>query len=321
MDRMGPIAARAVLAPSLLAALLAGAGCGGTAHTAVGGGWSVDAALQQGAWPHLYFEPRDSKRQTLVDRQITAYRLYANRCLIYEAPRENGRFLFVAWSGLTPIAFRTSEEPSRWRLDADGPRRFEPKLDPAGDHLLEVEWINFGDPCYVAQLQPKLADGWQDRPPQDVGRIKSELTRLAVDGHDTVGNSTLSDAAYRGKPILVDELVRAGADVNSANQAGVSVLMVGVVSGNLDVARLLIEAGARVNAKDGSGQTALMYAAKYRKFEMAKLLVASGAKTTVRDDAGRSALVWLGEPPQHPSDDDRRLRTLLAAASGGDESQ
>ena len=79
----------------------------------------------------------------------------------------NGRFLFVAWSGFRPVAFRTSEEPSRWRLDSDGPRRFEPVVDPDGRHFLDVDWINFGDPCYVAQLQPKLADGRQEPPPLD----------------------------------------------------------------------------------------------------------------------------------------------------------
>jgi uncharacterized protein len=312
MGRMDSVDRRRALAAALVGGMLAGAGCRGAAQTAVGGGWYVDAQPQQGAWPHLYFEGKNNKR-TPVDHQITAFRLYVDRCLIYEAPRENGRFLFVAWSGFTPIAFRTSEEPSRWRLDADGPRRFEPALDPDGRRLLDVEWINFGDACYVAQLQPKLADGWQDRPPGDVGRLKSERTRVEVDGHDSVGNTTLSDAAYRGKPILVDELVRAGADVNAANEYGVSVLMAGVAHGNLEVVRTLIDAGARVNAQDGGGQTALMYAAKYRKLEIAKLLVASGAKTTVRDDAGRSALVWLGEPPQHPSDDDRQLRALLQA--------
>jgi Ankyrin repeats (3 copies) len=303
-------------AAALAAMLLACAGCGRRAQTAVGGGWSVDAEPQQGAWPHLYFEPRDSDRRMLVDHQITAYRVYFDRCLIYEAPRENGRFLFAMWGGLTPIAFRTSEEPSRWRLDADGPRRFEPVLVPDGRRLLDVEWINFGDPCYVAQLQPKLATGWQDRPPLDVGRVKSERTRLEVDGHDSVGNSTLSDAAYRGKPMLVDELLRAGADVNAANQAGISVLMAGVADGSVEVVRRLIEAGARVNTQDAGGQTALMYAAKYRRLAIARLLVASGAKTSLRDDEGRTAMVWLGEPPQHAPEEYQQLRALLSSSTG-----
>jgi hypothetical protein len=292
--------------------MLAGASCADAPRTAVGAGWSVDAEPQQSAWPHLYFEPRDSHERMLVDRQITAYRLYGNLCLIYEAPRENGRFLFVMWRGLTPIAFRTSEEPSRWRLDGDGPRRFEPAVDPDGRRLLDIDWINFGDACYLAQLQPPFQKGWEKRTALDAERVKSARTRLEVDGQNSVGNSTLSDAAYQGKPMLVDELIRAGADVNSANQAGVSVLMAGVAEGDVEVIRKLIDAGARVNAQDGTGQTALMYAAKYRKLEIARLLVANGAKTTVRDDAGRTALVWLHEPSS-ASEDDRQLRTLLEA--------
>ncbi|HEY7169477.1 MAG TPA: ankyrin repeat domain-containing protein [Vicinamibacterales bacterium] len=304
---------RGELVAAVAAVALACASCGGPAQTAVGGGWYVDAAPQQGAWPHLSFEPRDSSTRTLVDRQITAYRLYANRCLIYEAPRETGRFLFVMWAGLAPIAFRTSEEPSRWRLDADGPRHFEPSRADDGRRLLDVEWINFGDACYVAQLQPKFKKDWQNQPPLDASRVKSEQTSLEVDGSDSVGNSTLSDAAYHGKPILVDELLRAGADANSANRSGVSVLMAGVAYGDLEVVRKLIEGGARVNAQDGSGQTALMYAAKYRRLEIARLLIANGAKTSVRDDIGRTALVWLGDPPSYAPETYHQLRTLLEA--------
>src|SRR5439155_1755091 len=79
---------------------------------------------------HLYRE--SGSPRVVVDRQVEAYRLYARKCLIYEAPRPQGRFLFVVWGGLTPVAFRTSVGPSRWRLDTDGPRRFETLLDPDG---------------------------------------------------------------------------------------------------------------------------------------------------------------------------------------------
>src|SRR5205807_10628706 len=100
----------------------------------------------------------------------------------------------------------------------------------------------------------------------------------------------------------------AGADVDSANNSGVSALMGSVAGGNVDVVRRLINAGARVNAQDARGATALMYAARYRKLEIAKLLVESGAKTTTRDDSGRTAAVWL---PESGSDEVRQLRALL----------
>ena len=168
---------RAILAAAVL---VASAGCGGPRLTAIGDGWFVDSAEAGRPAPHLYHEA--GGRRVLVDRQIEAYRLYVNRCLIYEAPRADGRYLFVAWAGLTPVAFRESIGPSRWRLDADGPRRFETPMDPDGRRLLAIEWINFGDPCYTAQMQPRFADHWVSTPTRVVSdRIKIEESTIDVD--------------------------------------------------------------------------------------------------------------------------------------------
>jgi Ankyrin repeats (3 copies) len=301
---------RDVVVSSHLAATLAVAGCGGSQVTAIGGGWYVDQAAAGKPPARLYYE-HEGKR-LVVDRLIEAYRLYAQRCLIYEAPRANGRFLFVTWGRLTPIAFRSSVGTNRWRLDTDGPRRFDTPIDPDGRRLLSIEWINFGNACYVAQLQPPLHDRWQDAGPFDADHVKSEESVVDVDGEDSVGNSTLSDAAREGQVVLVDELLRAGADVNSANHSGVSVLMSAVGGRHEDVVRRLIKGGARVDAQDGRGMTALMYAARYRNLDMAKLLLQSGAKPTIRDDMGRTAAVFV---PESGTNTDP-LRTLLEGAVG-----
>jgi hypothetical protein len=295
---------RLALAATVLLTCVA---CGGPRLTAIGAGWFVDAAEPGRPAPHLYRD-KDGKR-VIVDRQVEAYRLYANRCLIYEAPRSDGRFLFVVWGPLTPVAFRESVGPSRWRLDADGPRRFDVPVDPDGRRLLAAQWINFGDPCYTAQLQPRFTDHWATTPTRVVSdRIKIEESTIDVNGEDSVGNSTLSNAASNGEVALVDELLRAGADPNSANQAGVSALMTAVGFRKPEVVRRLIAAGARVDTRDVGGETALMYAAKYRNLEMTKLLLAAGAKTTIRDDMGRTAAVWV---PDGAADDLREMRALL----------
>ena len=231
---------------------------------------------------------------------------------MYEAPRPTGRFLFVAWGGLTPVAFRPSVAPNRWRLDLDGPRRFDTPIDPDGRRLLAIDWINFGSPCYIAQMQPPLHERWAQSAPFDPDHVKSEESVVDVDGADSVGNSTLADAAHEGKVVLVDELLRAGADVNSANISGVSVLMSAVASRHTDVVRRLINAGARVNAQDIGGGTALMYAARYRNLEIAKALIEAGAKATIRDDSGRTAAVWVPES----GTDVPQLRALLEGAAG-----
>ena len=52
------------------------------------------------------------------------------------------------------------------------------------------------------------------------GRVKVVESTLEVNGADSVGNSTLSEAVRLKQTVLVDELLRAGADVNSANRYG-----------------------------------------------------------------------------------------------------
>jgi Ankyrin repeats (3 copies) len=298
------ILARLSLATTVL---VASAACASPRLIAVGDGWFVDSVDPGRPSPHLYRET--GGKRVVVDRQIEAYRLYANRCLIYEAPHADGRYLFVVWGGLTPVAFRESIGPSRWRLDGDGPRRFETPIDPDGRRHLTSEWINFGDPCYTAQLQPRFTGNWASTPTRVVSdRIKIEESTIDVDGEDSVGNSTLSNAAAKGEVVLVDELLRAGADPNSANHAGVSVLMTAVAFRHPEVARRLISAGARVDTQDVSGETALMYAAKYRNLEMMKMLIGAGAKTTIRDDLGRTAAVWV---PDGDKDDLREMRAVL----------
>lgn len=305
---MGTVA-RTFLSLVALTALLAAPGCRRPRLTAIGDGWFVDETPPGKPAPRLYREVDGTR--VVVDGQIEAYRLYARRCLIYEAPRPEGRFLFVAWGGLTPVAFSASNAPHRWRLDADGPRRFETLVDPDRT-LLAVEWINFGDPCYLAQTQPRLKDDWTRTATHLLDRTKIKESILDVHGEDSVGNSVLSDAASEGQVVLVDELLRAGADPNAANVAGVSVLM---VASSPDVVRRVIEGGARVDAQDERGLTALMYAARYRDLEKARLLVEAGASRTIRDDSGRTAAAWV---PDSDGETQRQLRTLLtgAAANG-----
>ena len=307
--------ARVVLAAAMA---LTASSCASPRLTAIGDGWFVDAVEPGRPSPHLYREANGTR--VLVDRQVEAYRLYANRCLIYEAPRADGRFLFVVWGPLTPVAFRESIGLSRWRLDADGPRRFETPVDPDGRRLLATQWINFGDPCYTAQLQPRFTDRRASTPTRVVSdRIKIEESTIDVNGEDSVGNSTLSDATRKGEVALVDELLRAGADPNSANQAGVSVLMTAIAFRKPDVVRRLIAAGARVDAQAGDGETALMCAAKYRNVELMKLLLARGADPKAATDHHDNALTasagigWVDGVvyERSPKDNIEAVRMLL----------
>jgi len=292
------------------ATVLASIACHQPRRTEIGDGWFVDEGLPEKPAAHLYRE-KDGTR-VVVDRQIDAYRLYARFCLVYETFRSNGRVVFAVAGGMTPIGIATSDEFNRWRIDTDGLRRFDTRTDTDGGRLLNIEWIDYSDFCYVAQTQPAFQEHWAQNARFDYERVHIQESVIGVNAKNSVGASTLDAAARKGQLVIVDELLRAGADVNSANDAGTTALMVAIVYNHLDVARRLIQGGARINAQDDRGATALMLTARYRRLEIAQLLLDAGADGRIHDDSGKTAAAWA---PDGGHDTEQRLRTLLAAAA------
>jgi ankyrin repeat protein len=82
-------------------------------------------------------------------------------------------------------------------------------------------------------------------------------------------------AIRNGDHAQVQKLLRAGADVNTADSEGTTALMHAVVEADVRMMKLLIDNHANVNAKNALDSTALMYAAT--NFAKAKLLVDAGA--------------------------------------------
>ncbi|PIF04835.1 MAG: hypothetical protein CSA86_00445 [Arcobacter sp.] len=78
----------------------------------------------------------------------------------------------------------------------------------------------------------------------------------------------------------IEELLRTGADVNTANENNFTLLMNFVKKGDIKTVKILLEYGAKINQKDLFNMTALDYAIENKNLEIAKLLVSSGADIT-----------------------------------------
>ena len=92
------------------------------------------------------------------------------------------------------------------------------------------------------------------------------------------GVKPLSLAAVNGNGAIVETLLAAGADPNTANAEGETVLMSASRSGSLAAVKALLARGANVNAKEKWLQeTALMWAAAENHADVVEALLAAGA--------------------------------------------
>src|SRR5439155_18747503 len=71
----------------------------------------------------------------------------------------------------------------------------------------------------------------------------------------------LIQAAESGDGTTMEAQLAAGADVNSATESGMTILMSADANGHLGIVSLLLERGANVNVKRNDGLTALALAA------------------------------------------------------------
>jgi ankyrin repeat protein len=107
-----------------------------------------------------------------------------------------------------------------------------------------------------------------------------------VSAANRAGVRPLQLAAMNGNPILLDRLMKAGADPNAPlTQFGDTALMMAARTGKTDALAVLLEGGARVNDKEKwGGTTALMWAASERHPAAVKLLLDRGADVKARSN-------------------------------------
>lgn len=142
-----------------------------------------------------------------------------------------------------------------------------------------------------AQLPAAAAEG-------QLPRIEELLDAGAfIDTPDDEGKTALMHAAARGHYGIVIMLVNRGADVNLHSKAGGTALSFAAWNGNLFILSRLLRHGADVNAKNSEGWTALMYASINGHVQCVRRLLDEGADVNARDNGSRTALsaaVWNG---------------------------
>jgi uncharacterized protein len=106
------------------------------------------------------------------------------------------------------------------------------------------------------------------------------------------GSTPLHWAAYRDDLAKVDQLVRAGANVNAANDIGATALWAASLNGSAPIVKRLLDAGANPDAALLSGETPLMAAARAGKTAAVEALLAKGANPNMRGARAQTALMW-----------------------------
>ena len=134
-------------------------------------------------------------------------------------------------------------------------------------------------------------------------------------------------AAREGYSVVMEPLLKAGADPNAKTANGTTVLMLAAQSGSTDAVTHLLDAGADLNVKEPvRGLTAVMFAAASDRAPIVELLAKRGADVKTAssvidlNNAGRNSAVFagilFGNPAPPPA---AAGRGATPAAGGGRE--
>ncbi|MGB7542218.1 MAG: ankyrin repeat domain-containing protein [Burkholderiales bacterium] len=133
----------------------------------------------------------------------------------------------------------------------------------------------------------------------DVERTQQMLAAGAdIQSRDGEGATLLMLASHAGNLPLVRALIEAGAEVNASDERGWTPLMKAAHNAELDrgfaqVAQALIDAGANVEMPIAYGIRPLMLAAGYGETAVVETLLKAGADVLARNDGGLTALMMV----------------------------
>lgn len=136
------------------------------------------------------------------------------------------------------------------------------------------------------------------------GNNCSTTTENYINLKDNLGNAPLHLAASRGSPILVETLLKMGADVNAIDAQGNTPLHLILNSGSAHnkvnnikiIVQLLMEHKASLEVQNNSGETPLIRAIKNNyNTDVAEVLMNNGANVNSKDFSGSMPLHYAVE--------------------------
>src|SRR5215471_15940978 len=125
----------------------------------------------------------------------------------------------------------------------------------------------------------------------EVAKVRAAISKGAdINSRDQYGNTLLMQTAVYATRADLEFLLAHGADVNAANKAGHTALMRAMP--NLAKIKLLVEHGANVNAVSSGGSTPLLIAAHIRTAEeVVRYLIQKGADLKAVSGTGSDAVM------------------------------
>jgi ankyrin repeat protein len=90
---------------------------------------------------------------------------------------------------------------------------------------------------------------------------------------------------------LVEELIKAGGDINLQDEDGNTSLINSIFNNNLEIVMVLIDAKADLNLQNKFEDTALIYASYCGYIEIVEVLINAKANLNLQDDNGETALI------------------------------
>ena len=145
----------------------------------------------------------------------------------------------------------------------------------------------------------QLVEAAKNQDHQQVRTLLNQHADVNVRSHD--GATALLWAAHWNALETADLLIRAGANVNAANDLRITPLSLACTNGSAALAELLLKAGANPNTPIATGETPIMTCASSSSADAVRMLVARGADVNARQPSqNQTALMWAAAG-HHPN--------------------